>query len=117
MTAQDTPAADVSALESPPRVLQVIGFLAGPLLAIAVYHLLAWQSPELAAAPRATAAIAVLMALWWMTEAIPLEATSLLPLVLLPLCGAVKSFQAAATPYAERSIFLYLGGFMLALAV
>src|SRR3954470_6406201 len=111
MNAEDISAAEGS-LESPPRILSVIGLFAGPLLAITVYYLLAWQSPELEHAPRATAAIAVLMAAWWMTEAIPLEATSLLPLVLLPLCGAVKNFQAAATPYAERSIFLYLGGFM-----
>src|SRR4051812_13625237 len=117
MNAEEVATDQESSLESPPRFLSITGLFAGPLLAMGVYCLLLWQAPDLAHAPRATAAIAVLMALWWMTEAIPLEATSLLPLVLLPLCGAVKSFQAAATPYAERSIFLYLGGFMLALAV
>ena len=117
MTAEETATEENSSLESPPRFLSITGLFAGPLLAVGVYFILAWQSPDLAHAPRATAAIALLMAVWWMTEAIPLEATSLLPLVLLPLLGAVKNFQAAATPFADKSIFLYLGGFILALAV
>lgn len=57
------------------------------------------------------------MAVWWMTEAIPLEATALLPLVLFPSLGVTRSIQEAAAPYANESIFLYLGGFLLALAV
>ena len=117
MTAEDINTAEASPLESPPRFLSIGGLFAGPLLAVGVYFLLLWQAPDLAHAPRATAAIAVLMAVWWMTEAIPLEATSLLPLVLLPMLGATKNFQAAATPFADKSIFLYLGGFILALAV
>src|SRR5687768_11378797 len=117
MTAEDINTTEASPLESPPRVLSITGLFAGPLLAVGVYSLLLWQSPDLAHAPRATAAIAVLMAVWWMSEAIPLEATSLLPLVLLPLSGAVKNFQAAAAPFADKAIFLYLGGFILALAV
>src|SRR6185503_20400458 len=87
MTAEETATEENSSLESPPRFLSIGGLFAGPLLAAGVYFLLAWQAPDLAHAPRATAAIAVLMAVWWMTEAIPLEATSLLPLVLLPMLG------------------------------
>lgn len=117
MNAEETATDQESSLESPPRFLSIGGLFAGPLLAIGVYLLLLWQSPDLPHAPRATAAVAVLMSIWWMTEAIPLEATSLLPLVLLPMLGAVKNFQAAATPFADKSIFLYLGGFILALAV
>jgi solute carrier family 13 (sodium-dependent dicarboxylate transporter), member 2/3/5 len=117
MTMEDIHSTEASPLESPPRFLSLTGLFAGPLLAVGVYFLLLWQAPDLGHAPRATAAIALLMGVWWMTEAIPLEATSLLPLVLLPLLGAVKNFQAAATPFADKNIFLYLGGFILALAV
>ena len=113
MTTEDITAAEADARESPPRFLSITGLFAGPLLAMGVYLLLLWQSPDLPHAPRVTASIAVLMSIWWMTEAIPLEATALLPLVLLPMLGAVKNFQAAATPFADKSIFLYLGGFIL----
>ena len=61
-------------------------------------------------------AVAVLMAVWWMTEAIPLYATSLLPLVLYPLLGIMNAKEAAA-PYAEPTIFLFMGGFFLAMAM
>lgn len=87
MTAEEIIIPDDETLEAPPRFVSITGLFAGPLLAVGIYFLLLWQSPDLAHAPRATAAIAVLMAVWWMTEAIPLEATSLLPLVLLPLLG------------------------------
>ena len=93
------------------------GLLLGPLAAIAVYFALRWFATGLATPAQATAAVGALMAVWWMTEAIPLEATALLPLVLFPLLGATKDMQAAAAPYADENIFLYLGGFLLALAV
>lgn len=64
----------------------------------------------------ATAAVAVLMAVWWMTEAIPLPATALVPLVALPALGVVD-FKSAAAPYASDTIFLFMGGFFLALAM
>lgn len=63
-----------------------------------------------------TAAIAVLMGVWWMTEAIPLAATALVPLVALPLFG-VTDFKSAASPFASDTIFLFMGGFFLALAM
>lgn len=56
------------------------------------------------------------MALWWITESVPLAATSLLPLVLLPLCG-VMSGKEVAPLYVNSTIFLYLGGFLIALAM
>src|SRR5690606_9037047 len=62
------------------------------------------------------AAVAGLMAIWWMTEALPLPATALLPIALFPLLG-VMSTSAAAAPYANEIIFLFLGGFMIALAM
>ena len=62
------------------------------------------------------AAIAVLMAVWWATEAIPVAVTALLPLALFPLMG-VTSFESAAVPYANKNIYLFLGGFILALGI
>ena len=55
----------------------------------------------------------ILMAIWWMTEAIPISATALLPLALFPLLG-IADIRAAAAPYANPLIFLFLGGFLIA---
>ena len=105
------------------------GLVLGPLLALAVY-LLSQSSlalpgngvMKLEPAAGKTAAIMVWMAIWWMTEALPLPATSLMPLVLFPLLGVFEGsskevFQQAATPYANRFVFLLMGGFMIALAI
>lgn len=59
------------------------------------------------------AAVGILMAIWWMTEAIPISATALLPLALFPLLG-IADIRAAAAPYANPLIFLFLGGFLIA---
>lgn len=67
-------------------------------------------------AGRASAGLAAWMATWWMTEAISLYATSLLPLAVLPITGAMRMGPAAA-PYANELIFLFMGGFILALAM
>jgi sodium-dependent dicarboxylate transporter 2/3/5 len=63
-----------------------------------------------------TAAITALMATWWVTEAIPIYGTALLPIVLFPLLG-VRGITAATAPYANPVIFLFLGGFLLAVAI
>ena len=63
-----------------------------------------------------TAGIAILMAFWWMTEAIPLAITSLLPICLFPIFGVMDSSTAAGA-YINHIIFLYIGGFMMALAM
>lgn len=102
---------------------QDVGLVAGPLLALAV----GLSLPERYADPggdwvaftqagRATAAVAVWMATWWLSEAISVSATALLPLVLLPLLGAT-SMREAAEPYAHELIFLFMGGFLVALAM
>jgi len=64
----------------------------------------------------AVAAVAALMAIWWLTEAIPVPATALLPLALFPLLGQ-GTIKAVAAPFANPLIFLFLGGFLIALAV
>ena len=89
------------------------GLFLGPLLALGVWFL----GPEsMSDAARATAAVGTLMALWWMTEALPLPATSLLPIALFPLLGVLPIREATA-PYAHKFIFLFMGGFILALAM
>jgi sodium-dependent dicarboxylate transporter 2/3/5 len=62
------------------------------------------------------AAIALLMATWWVTEAIPIPATSLLPVVLYPLLGIMDA-TAAPSAFAHPLIFLFMGGFFLAMAM
>lgn len=62
------------------------------------------------------AAIAALMITWWVTEAMPMPVVALLPLLLFPLLGICKIDEAAA-PYANPIIFLFLGGFMIGLAI
>ena len=63
-----------------------------------------------------TASLATWMAIWWMTEAISVYATALLPLVVLPVGGTV-SMRATASAYANELIFLFMGGFILALGM
>ncbi len=63
-----------------------------------------------------TAAIALFMVTWWISEAVPIPATSLLPLVLFPLFGG-GTMQEAAAPYANPLIFLFMGGLMIATAM
>lgn len=100
--------------ESPAVLMRKrIGLFAGPVLAVVVFFLL---PGDLAQPARLTAAVATVMALWWMTEAIPLAATALLPLVLFPMLN-VAGMADAAKPYANPIIFLFMGGFMLALAL
>lgn len=57
-----------------------------------------------------------LMAIWWSTEAIPIPATALLPIVLIPALG-LGDIKVATTPYANPTIYLFLGGFMIGLAM
>jgi len=61
-------------------------------------------------------AVAMLMAIWWIMDAIPLAATSLLPLALYPLLGIMKGKEVAPL-YVNSVIFLFLGGFLIALAM
>lgn len=65
---------------------------------------------------RLTAAVAALIAVWWITEAIPLAATSLLPLFLFPLLG-ILSGRETASAYVNSTIFLFFGGFLIAIAM
>ena len=64
----------------------------------------------------AVLSVMLLMIVWWFFEVIPIYVTALLPLILLPLVTN-QNFQEVAVPYASPSIFLFLGGFMLAIAI
>ncbi len=103
--------------------VQWLGLAGAPLLAAAAWWLLpdhyAGPGGELVAfspAGRVAAALGVAMGVAWMTEAIPIYATALLPIVVLPLAGGA-SLGEATEPYAHPLIFLFMGGFMLALAM
>ncbi|HEY8468790.1 MAG TPA: SLC13 family permease [Longimicrobiales bacterium] len=89
-----------------------MGLFAG----LALFALVLAAPTGMPAPAQRTAAVAVLMATWWMTEALPLAATSLLPIVLFPLLGVLRP-EPAAAPYANPVIFLFMGGFLLALAM
>jgi solute carrier family 13 (sodium-dependent dicarboxylate transporter), member 2/3/5 len=99
--------------ESSPR-LRRIGLLLGPAL-----MLLVWILPKpsgLSADAWLVVALVALMAVWWITEAIPMAMTAFLPIVYLPITG-VSTIKEATTPFAEPIIFLLLGGFIVALAI
>jgi sodium-dependent dicarboxylate transporter 2/3/5 len=97
-----------------PRWLRLGGLAGG---AAAAVLLLLIPTPEgLSAAGQAVLASAAVMAVWWITEALPIPVTSLLPLVLFPLFGVLPMAETAAT-YADQLVFLFLGGFIIALGV
>lgn len=91
-----------------------IGFLLGPLFFALVYFLP--QLTGLDPSPRAVLGVTLWVATWWITEAMPIPATSLLPIVLLPLTGGTD--QATATmAYGNPIVFMYMGGFTIAIAI
>lgn len=91
-----------------------LGFFMGPAVFLL---LLALPVPE-GMKPEAmkVAAVTALMAIWWITEAIPIPATSLLPIALFPTLGIMKSAHATA-PYANHLIYLFMGGFFIAVTM
>lgn len=91
-----------------------VGFIGG--LAAFVLMLLVPPPPGLSPEGWRTAAVAVLMAVWWMTEAIPIPATALLPLVLFPLLDVLPATRAS-TAYANEVIFLFMGGLLIAVTM
>ena len=95
------------------NLTQRIGLALGPILFIVINFL--DLEPGNPAVTR-MAAVAALMATWWITEAIPLFATALLPLVLYPLFG-IERGGATAPIYFNSTIVLFLGGFMIALTM
>jgi sodium-dependent dicarboxylate transporter 2/3/5 len=96
------------------RPAQRIGLIAGAIVFIVM---LALPPPSgLSIEGWRTAAVALLMATWWMTEALPIQATALLPLGLFPALGVLDAGDASS-PYANDTIFLFMGGFLLAVTM
>jgi len=82
-------------------------------LAIAGLLLLIPASGDFTPQVRFTAAVGLLMALLWLTEAVPMGLTALIPLIAFPLSG-ISSMEKIAAPYANPAVFLFLGGFLVA---
>ena len=88
--------------------------IAGPLLFIILQLLGAPEGmPE---AAYDVLSVTIWIALWWVTEAVPIAVTALLPIVLFPLTGALDLSTTTAS-YGHKYIFLYMGGFILAIAI
>jgi len=103
--------------------VQKVGMYAAPLIAVLVYSLLpgkyndpVGQTVPFTTEGRMTLALMTWMAIWWLTEAVEISTTALIPLALFPLLN-VTDIKTAAAPYAHPLIFLYLGGFIIALSM
>ncbi len=86
----------------------------GPVLAAMGYFFLLWDNADETSARMA--AIAIWMAVWWITEAVPLAVTSMLPLFLYPLLN-IMGTKAIAPVYMNHVLFLFVGGFIMAFAM
>ncbi|MDZ4810814.1 MAG: DASS family sodium-coupled anion symporter [Bacteroidota bacterium] len=93
--------------------LKFISLLAGIAVSLLLYFVNPFGVPTTAAK---VLAIAGLMITWWVTEALPMPVVALLPLILFPLLK-ISKLEETAAPYANPIIFLFMGGFMLGLAI
>ncbi|KFF50049.1 anion transporter [Gammaproteobacteria bacterium MFB021] len=99
---------------SPPSLAPRIGLILGPLWVLATLLL---PSPAgMSPAAWHCVGLALLLATWWATEAIPIPATSLLPIPLAPALG-IAELKSTAASYANPTIYLFLGGFLLGIAM
>jgi sodium-dependent dicarboxylate transporter 2/3/5 len=93
---------------------QKIGLFLGPIMFIVI---LQFFHPEgLNESANSVLASAVWVAIWWITEALPIAVTALLPIVLFPLSGGLSLSETTAS-YGHKYIFLFIGGFILAIAI
>src|SRR5687767_8474669 len=97
---------------SAPISTKQIGFYLGPLLFILI--LLFTPADIISPGAYKVLAVAAWMITWWVTEAVNIPVTALLPLILFPFLG-VLTMSTAAAPYANPIIFLFMGGFIIAL--
>lgn len=92
-----------------------LGAIAAGLILFAIVIVLP-PPPGLETAAWRVTAVAALMAVWWILEAVPVAVTALMPICLFPLLG-IAPIRNTTSPYANPLIFLFMGGFMIALAV
>jgi len=93
---------------------KLISRITGPVLFVLIYYIIPIQG--LSIEGKAILASTAWIGFWWITEAMPIEATALLPMVLFPLTGALD-MKSTTFPYANPLIFLFLGGFMIAITI
>ena len=103
--------------------IKYVGLVAGPLVALLIWSTLSGQfvntdgQPQvLGDAGRTTLAMMAWMSVWWFTEATDISATALLPVALFPVLGVLDG-GATCAPYADKVIFLFMGGFLIALSM
>ena len=111
---------DVSASSRLKPLPMAIGLLAAALFALVDSPL--HHQPGMGSRPAMAAAVASLMAIWWLTEAIPIYWTACLPVVLFPLLGVFgdsvsSGIAASVSPYFDPYIFLFAGGMAIAAAM
>ncbi len=94
--------------------IKQFGFVAGPLSFFLVLFLV--DPNFISPGANKVLAVALWMIVWWITEAAPIPITALLPLIVFPVLGVMKMSEAAA-PYANPIIFLFMGGFMIAIGL
>ena len=102
---------------------KVLALILGPLLGLLTYYLLPHEYVDVSGsvvefghAGRACLAVTVWMAVWWFTEALPIAATAMIPLVAYPLLQIATPAKTFSN-YASGTIFLFLGGFLIAAAI
>ena len=105
------------------QTVQRIGFFAGPIIAFILFFALPEQYVDTHKAlipldfpAKATLCVTTWMAIWWLTEAIDISATALLPIAVFPLLG-IADIKSTTAPYASHLIFLFMGGFVIAFAM
>ena len=93
---------------------QKIGLFLGPIMFVVI--LLFFHPEGLNTEANAILASAIWVAIWWITEALDIAVTALLPIVLFPLSGGLTLTETTAS-YGHKYIFLFIGGFVLAIAI
>src|SRR5690606_8904598 len=96
------------------KQLPSVGLFLGPVAFLLIYFFV--SSPGLSPAAQAMLGLAAWMAIWWITEAIPIAATAILPLILMPLLGILPIADISAN-YMHPTVLLYMGGFLLATGI
>lgn len=96
------------------KLIPRLGLYLGPIAFVLIYFLV--ESPGLSLEAKAMLALAAWMAIWWISEAIPIAATAFLPLIFMPLLGILPISKVSAN-YMHPTVMLYMGGFLLATGI